>query len=445
MSQKKIYLDYNATTPLESEVITTITEALTDAWGNPSSSHNTGKTAKGIIDQARSDVASLIGTKSSDVVFTSGGTEADNMIIMTVVKHFNKEKMKNVTEKNVDQSLTGYINTESSKKRHHLGEHGCKIGSCDTDEEKYELPHIISSRMEHPAVNVFLEHLKDTAQAVVTYASLSPLTGRLEVENVLHEIKPNTILVTVMLANNETGIIQPVKEICDAVRNIKRGNGETKKIFVHTDAAQALGKVPVDVATLGVDYLTVVGHKYYGPRIGAVYAKDLENRETPLYPFFFGGGQERNFRPGTENTGMIAGLGKASEIAFKNIVKFETDMSKCRDYLEEKLVEAFGKRVHFNGKFAQSERLPNTCNVSILGNNCEGHKVLAKCKVLQASVGAACHAQNKPSAILLAVGVPEDIARHALRLSVGRYTTIEDIDLVVEDLKQAVQMLADEA
>ena len=409
MADSKVYMDYNATTPLEPEVITSISEALTHAWGNPSSSHDTGRKAKAIIDGAREHVATMIGAKSSDIIFTSGGTEADNMIIMSAVQHFNDTYCKQV-------------------KAH--------TGQGDADSQM--LPHIITSHMEHPAVNVYLEHLKDTGQTEVTYAPLSPTTGRLEVGAVLSSIQPNTVLVTVMLANNETGIIQPVRKICEAVRSVHRNELETQKIFVHTDAAQAIGKIKVDVLELGVDYLTVVGHKFYGPRIGAMFALDLDSNVTPVYPMFFGGGQERNFRPGTENTGMIAGLGKACEIVYNGLQKFSNSMEESRNYLEEKLVRTFGERVHFNGKFSSSERLPNTCNVSILGEGCPGHEVLARCQVLQASVGAACHAQNRPSAILLAIGVQSHIARNALRLSLGRYTSKHEVDAVIEDLKNAV-------
>ncbi|XP_045162388.2 selenocysteine lyase-like isoform X2 [Mercenaria mercenaria] len=344
----------------------------------------------------------------SDIVFTSGGTEADNMILQTAVDYFHKM---------------------------------CKTPVNGSGDQNKHLPHIISSHMEHPAVNVMLQHLESTDQAEISYVPLSKVTGRLEVKDVLEAVRSNTIMVTVMLANNETGIIQPVKAISEAVKSLIRQPGETERILVHTDAAQAIGKIPVDVDELAVDYLTVVGHKFYGPRIGAVYARDLETQGAPLYPMLFGGGQERNYRPGTENTGMIVGLGKACELVYSNLEKYQQQMNECRDYLEAKLQETFAGRLHFNGKLPGNTRLPNTCNVSILGDKLQGHTVLSACKRLQASVGAACHAQNRPSAILLATGVPENIARNALRLSLGRYTSKEDIDVVIEDLKQAVMSI----
>ncbi|CAG2213331.1 SCLY [Mytilus edulis] len=204
------------------------------------------------------------------------------------------------------------------------------------------------------------------------------------------------------------------------------------------DAAQAIGKIEVDVEDLGVDYLTVVGHKFYGPRIGAIYVRNLGDKDVPLYPMLYGGGQERNYRPGTENTVMISGLGKAAELVVKNIICYKNHLSSIRDYLEIKLQEAFKDRIHLNGKFTTSERLPNTCNVSILSDKLQ---VLSNCRILQASIGAACHSQNRPSPILLAIGVPESVARNALRLSVGRETTKDDIDCVIQDLIQAVNQL----
>ncbi|KAH3697991.1 selenocysteine lyase-like [Dreissena polymorpha] len=451
--ETKIYLDYNATTPLDKNVRETINDALEHCWGNPSSSHNTGKSAKRVIDEARRNVATMIGGSSSDVIFTSGGTEANNMIILSAVHHFrklygltNSNGLPSEKAKTHNSLASDLSRLDKSPKKRKLSDgdgdeiqHGVFYG--DGDHKIRRLPHIISSYLEHPAVNVFLEHLKSTGQADVTYAEISQTTGRVEVEGITKAIRPNTILVTVMLANNETGIIQPVREICEAIRNLDRSELETEQIYVHTDAAQAIGKISVDVQSLGVDYLTIVGHKFYGPRIGAVYTRGLAKSETPLFPVFYGGGQEKGLRAGTENTGMIAGLGKASEIVNANLTEFQTHMKMCRDYLESRLTEHFKERVHFNGKFPGIESLPNTCNVSILGKNLQGHRVLEKCKTIEASVGAACHAQNKPSAILLAVGIPEDIARNALRLSLGRETTLADVDLVVEDLVQAVQEL----
>ncbi|PNI24828.1 SCLY isoform 4, partial [Pan troglodytes] len=204
--------------------------------------------------------------------------------------------------------------------------------------------------------------------AAATFVPVSKVSGQAEVDDILTAVRPTTRLVTIMLANNETGIVMPVPEISQRIKalNQERVAAGLPPILVHTDAAQALGKQRVDVEDLGVDFLTIVGHKFYGPRIGALYIRGL-GEFTPLYPMLFGGGQERNFRPGTENTPMIAGLGKAE----------------------------FGqKRIHLNSQFPGTQRLPNTCNFSIRGPRLQGHVVLAQCRVLIASVGAACHSDH---------------------------------------------------
>nr|XP_010345552.2 selenocysteine lyase isoform X6 [Saimiri boliviensis boliviensis] len=285
--------------------------------------------------------------------------------------------------------------------------------------------------------------------AAVTFVPVSKASGQAEVDDILAAVRPTTRLVSIMLANNETGVVMPVPEISRRVRalNQERAAAGLPPILVHTDAAQALGKRRVDVQELGVDFLTIVGHKFYGPRIGALYVRGL-GECTLLYPMLFGGGQEQNFRPGTENTPMIAGLGKAAELVTQNWEAYEVHMRDIRDYLEERLEAEFGqKRIHLNSRFPGTERLPNTCNFSIRGPRLQGRMVLAQCRVLMASVGAACHSDHgdQPSPVLLNSGVPFDVARNALRLSVGRSTTRAEVDLVVQDLKQAVAQLEDQA
>ncbi|XP_002737381.1 selenocysteine lyase-like [Saccoglossus kowalevskii] len=375
MEKKSIYLDYNATTPLEPDVLSSIQLALQDAWGNPSSAHSAGQKAKSIIVKSRAFIAEMINARSDDIIITSGGTEANNLVFHTAMRYYAE--------------MSSSVN--------------------------HSLPHVVTSNLEHDSIKLVVEHFVKENKMEATFVTASKLTGRVEVNDIISAIKPNTCLVTVMMANNETGVIQPIAEISKAVKSIKRNpRSEVFRILIHTDAAQAIGKIPVDVEELGVDYLTIVGHKFYGPRIGALYAKE-PGCTTPIYPMLFGGGQERNFRPGTENTGMIAGLGKVE----------------------------FGERVHFNGRYAESERLPNTCNVSIQGPGLEGYKILQQTKHLQASVGAACHSEkhSSPSHILLSIGVPYDVASNAIRLSIGRDTTTDDIDLVVSEIKQAVQNL----
>lgn len=410
MNLDRIYMDYNATTPLEPEVIEAITEALQDAWGNPSSNYIAGAKAKAIINQSRENVAKMVGGKAEDIIFTSGGTEANNLVLHTAVEHFRRN-----------------CRAAEQDDRH---QNGSSV-----------LPHIITSNVEHDSVKLVAEHLQKDGRADVTFVPVSKVTARVEVDDIIAAVRPNTCLITIMLANNETGVIMPVQEICQRIRSLNKQR-ERLRILLHTDAAQALGKIPVDACELGVDYLTIVGHKFYAPRIGALYVNG-PGMKTPLYPMLFGGGQERNFRPGTENTPMIAGLGKAAELVTSNLSVYESHMRSTKLYLEERLTAVFRDQIHFNSRYPGSDVLPNTCNVSILGPTLQGWRVLSNCTRLLASVGAACHSDsgNRPSHILLSCGVPTEVAANALRLSVGRATTKADVDAVVEDLRETVKLL----
>uniref|UniRef100_A0A8I3Q193 Selenocysteine lyase n=1 Tax=Canis lupus familiaris TaxID=9615 RepID=A0A8I3Q193_CANLF len=305
---RKVYMDYNATTPLEPEVIQAMTEAMREAWGNPSSPYPAGRKAKDIIDTARENIAKMIGGKPQDIIFTSGGTESNNLVIHSVVKHFHLTHASEGTRAEPSGPLAGAV------------------------------PHLITCTVEHDSIRLPLEHLLEEQVAAVTFVPVSKVNGQVEVEDILAAVRPATCLVTIMLANNETGVIMPISEISQRIKalNQKRAASGLPVILLHTDAAQALGKQRVDVEDLGVDLLTIVGHKFYGPRIGALYIRGL-GELTPLYPMLFGGGQERNFRPGTENTPMIAGLGKAAELVTKNCEAYEAHMRDVRDYLEERL------------------------------------------------------------------------------------------------------------
>ncbi|XP_022423816.1 selenocysteine lyase isoform X11 [Delphinapterus leucas] len=360
---RKVYMDYNATTPLEPEVIQAMTEAMQEAWGNPSSPYpagssrrhtqirdvgDRGRKAKEIINAARENLAKMIGGRPQDMIFTSGGTESNNLVIHSVVKHFHKIH--------------------------------AAVGDTAERPSPVEgaLPHIVTCTVEHDSIRLPLEHLVEEQVAEVTFVPVSKVNGQVEAEDILAAVRPTTCLVTIMLANNETGVIMPVPEISRRVRalNQQRAAGGLPGVLVHTDAAQALGKRRVDVRDLGVDFLTVVGHKFYGPRIGALYVRGL-GELTPLYPMLFGGGQERNFRPGTENTPMIAGLGKAAELVAEKCEAYEAHMQAVRDYLEERLAAEFGERVHLNSQFPGTERLPNTCNFSIQGPRLQEEEVVA--------------------------------------------------------------------
>uniref|UniRef100_A0A8B9RDY2 Selenocysteine lyase n=1 Tax=Astyanax mexicanus TaxID=7994 RepID=A0A8B9RDY2_ASTMX len=343
-------MDYNATTPVDPEVISAVTDALHHAWGNPSSTYLPGAKAKDIITQARGSIATMIGGKAADIIFTSGGTEANNMVFHSALELFWSSR----------------ASAEGGREENHQL-NGNKV-----------LPHIITSNVEHDSIINAAEHLLKSGKADVTFLPVSKMTGRVEVDDVMAALRPSTCLVSVMLANNETGVIMPIRDICQKVRSAVRPSS-SPRVLLHTDAAQAIGKIKVDARELGVDYMTIVGHKFYATRIGALYVNG-PGSTTPLYPLLFGGGQERNFRPGTENTPMIAGLGKVNgAILVGTMGGLETPLIMC---------------------------------------------VLCR-----------------PSHILLNCGIAYHVAANALRISVGRATTRKDVDLVVEDLKEAVEKL----
>lgn len=391
----RIYLDYNATTPLDKQVIDVVSQSLHNSWHNPSGQSDLSKNVKYEISQARDQLATMINAPmSSDILLTSGGTEANNMVFHSVLKYLNKN-----------------FNTS--------------------------LPHFIISSIEHDSVKLAAENLQKNGLIELSEIAVNE-HGSIRVSDVISSIKENTILISVMLANNETGVIQPIRALSTKIKELGL------KIFIHTDAAQAIGKINVDVQDLNVDYLTIVGHKFYGPRIGALYVRGCLKREkdqAPIYPLFFGGGQENNLRPGTENTPMIIGLGKAAELVTKNLPHYNTKMKQLRDYLETRLENEF--IVKINGRSLKSQRLPNTCNVSFIGSPLfKGYEILKNCERLDASTGAACHSgQKRASRILLAMGISIDEASNAIRLSVGRETTKEEIDESIEDIKNALQKI----
>lgn len=398
-----VYLDYNATAPVEEEVQKSIIYALQVAWGNPTSNHDGGTEARRIIDEARMSVANMIGASPPEIVFTSGGTESNNMIIHSLVRHFRKTR----------SSFAPLSN--------------CKI------------PHVITSNIEHNSILLTLKDLCEDEHIDLTVVPVSKVTGTVSAEEVITAIRPNTCFVTIMLANNETGIIQPVNTIGTLLKDVnqQRKKHSLPEVLFHTDAAQALGKVAVNVDDLKVDYLTIAGHKFYGPRTGALYFRDSK----PLYPLLFGAGQERGLRPGTPNTCMIAGVGTAAMLVAKNLGTYHQLMKDSRDYLEEKLKEAFGPLVSFNHRKG-AQTLPNTCSVSFAGM--KGPEILAKAKYVLASTGAACHHTATPSRVLLNSGVLEDNARGTLRLSTGRKTTCADVDAAVRMLQDAVSAIQEE-
>ena len=367
---KRIYFDYNASTPLAPEVAEAMKPYLTDYYGNPSSKHWAGIPASKAVEQARVRVADLLGCSPAEIVFTSGGTESNNHAVKGVF--FSHREKGN---------------------------------------------HIITTGIEHPAIIrpcLFLEKLG----AEVTFLPVDGY-GMVDPDDVRRAITGNTILVTVMHANNEVGTIQPIEEIS----KIAREHG----ILFHTDAAQSVGKISTKVNELGVDLLSLAGHKVYAPKgVGALYIRD----GTRIEPFVHGAGHESGRRAGTENVILDAGLGKACELA-----QSWTGMAavkELRDFFWEELRCIYGERIVLNG--SPDNRLPNTLNVSFVG--IAGAEVLAKLDGVAASTGSACHEGSvELSPVLRAMGISNEVGMGAVRFSLGRATTRQEIEYVLNQLK----------
>jgi cysteine desulfurase len=371
---ERIYLDHNATTPVAPEVVAAMEPFLVGAYGNPSSMHWAGTSARDAVETARSQVAALLCCDATEIVFTSGGTEANN------------------------HAIKGIFFARAAKTSH---------------------PHIITSQIEHPAVLepcCFLEKLG----AQVTRLRVDR-AGLVKPDDVLRAIRPTTVLVSIMHANNEVGTIQPIEEIAD----IAREHG----VLCHTDAAQTVGKILVDLESLGVDLLSVAAHKFYGPKgVGAIFIRE----GVDLEPLLHGAPHEAGRRAGTENVASIVGLGAACELARCWIDSAE--ILRLRDRFWRELQARLGCQVVLNGD--TERRLPNTLNVSFPGH--VGDQILARLPELAASTGAACHAgNNQISPVLEAMEVADDIGLGAIRFSLGRNTTDGQIDMVLRMLEHA--------
>jgi cysteine desulfurase len=369
MKTEQIYLDFNASTSIAPEVAETMNPFLSRHYGNPSSHHWAGEPAKEAIEQARRQVAELLGCAPGEIVFTSGGSESNN--------------------------------------------HAIK-GTFFALKEKGN--HIITTQIEHPAVINpcrFLEKLG----AEITYVGVDRY-GMVDPEEIEKAITAKTILISVMHANNEVGTIQPIEEISKIAK--KYG------ILFHTDAAQSVGKIDTKVNDLGVDLLSVAGHKVYAPKgVGALYIRE----GAPIEPLIHGAGHESGRRAGTENILLIVGLGKACEIAKKYLG--DPGILELRDRFWEMLQGNFGGEVVLNGHPAH--RLPNTLNISFAGR--VGSEILARLDGVAASTGAACHSGSvELSPVLKAMGIPPEIGMGAIRFSLGRTTTIVELKAVVENL-----------
>ncbi len=366
----RIYLDFNASTPLADEVVTAMEPFQRASYGNPSSQHWAGLPARDAVETARSRVAALLCCDATEIVFTSGGTEANN------------------------QAIKGVFFVQRACRR----------------------SHIITSQIEHPAVLEPCRFL-ETLGCEVTRLPVDQ-QGLVDPDDVRRAMRPETILVSIMHANNEVGTIQPIGDIA----RIARQHGALS----HTDAAQSVGKIPVDVESLGVDLLSVAGHKLYGPKgVGALFVRE----GVALEPLLHGAGHEAGRRAGTENVVSIVGLGAACEVAQRLID--DTKIIQLRDYFWQRLRERFEERVVLNGH--PERRLPNTLNVSFRG--ADGGNILSALPNVAASTGSACHAgETHVSPVLAAMSVPPDIGFGAIRFSLGRTTTQEEIDSVIESL-----------
>ena len=374
---KPIYLDYNATTPIDPEVAAAMLPCIREHFGNPSSSHAYGIKARAIVERARGQVAALLHCSPGEVLFTSGGTESNNHAI-----------------KGAARALRGKGN------------------------------HLVTSAVEHPAVTEVCASLSAEGFEV----SVVPVdaAGLIDLAALERAIGKRTILVSVMHANNEVGTIQPIGEIVRLAR--RRG------ILVHTDAAQSVGKVPVDTGGLGVDLLSVAGHKLYAPKgVGALYIRE----GVRLATFLHGAGHESGRRAGTENVIGIAGLGAACEVAGRDLEANGDRMRKTRDRLQEGLLRSI-EDVRVNGH--PENRLPNTLSAGFRA--VDAGVLLGAMEGLAASAGAACHgASVEISKTLRAMGVPLEWARGTIRLSTGKYTTEGEVDHALEIMATAVNRL----
>jgi cysteine desulfurase len=382
---RRVYLDNSATTPVDKRVVEWMLPYLTGKFGNASSIHFYGQEARAAIDKARHQVAEVINARPNEIVFTSGGTEANNLAVRGLL--------------------------EANEK------HG---------------RHIITSQIEHSAVKEVCEDLEKRG-VEVTYLPVYE-NGLVRIEDVKNAIREDTILISIMTANNEIGTIQPVEEIGRLVRELRESGG--KKIWFHTDAVQAVGKMPVDVEEFGCDLLSLSAHKIYAPKgVGALYVR----RGVRLHKQNIGGHQERERRGGTENVPYIVAFGKACELAKSNLAENASRLETLRDKFEDEVAEKITDIV-FNGD--REKRLPNISNISFRFIEGEGLLINLDMQGVAVSTGSACSSGSlEPSPVIRALGRNDELARGAIRFSFGSENTVEDIEYVLEALPKAVENL----
>jgi len=384
----RVYLDHNATTGVEPEVLDTMLPYLSGEFGNAASIHTFGQKARAAVETAREQVAVLIGARPQEIVFTSGGTEADNHAIFGVAQLF----------------LAALCHPDGA------------VAS----------KHIITSNIEHEAVLNTCQVLEKKGVAV----SYLPVDGQgvVSPEAVRRALRKETVLITVMHANNELGTVQPLEEIGRIAADAD--------VYFHTDAVQSAGKVPIDVNAFRLDLLSLSGHKFYAPKgVGALYIRSGTRFQQLLY----GGHHQRGFRPGTENVAGIVGMGKAAELARKALVEDAARISALRDRLEQGLLS---RVPHSRANGARAPRTPNTTNIMFPGIEGEALVIALDLKGLACSTGAACSSGAvEPSHVLTAIGLPPEEARASLRFSLGRHTTAAEIDFALQIVPAAVEQL----
>lgn len=374
-----VYMDHAATTPMAPEVWEAMKPFASEVFGNASSLHSFGREARNALERAREQVAGLIGAPADQVIFTSGGTESDNMAL-------------------------------------------CGVALARRDTHR----HIVTTAIEHHAVLETCRFL-DQVGFEATYLTVDS-DGFVEPQQVADALRPDTALVSIMTANNEIGTIQPIAAISEVTKE--------KGVLFHTDAVQACGAIPIDVAELGVDLLSMSGHKLYGPKgIGALFYK----KEVPLERFHHGGEQERKRRGGTENVQSAAGMGRACELAVENLEQNVPRLEKLRDRLIEGVLNGI-EGVRLNGH--RTQRLPGNANFSFEGADSQSLLVNLDLAGIAASNGSACASGSpQPSHVLPAIGLESDLARCAIRFSLGRSNTESEVDYVIEQLNQSVDRI----
>jgi cysteine desulfurase len=395
----RVYLDHNATTGVEPEVLDAMLPYLSGEFGNAASIHTFGQKARAAVETAREQVAALIGARPQEIVFTSGGTEADNHAIFGAVSE-----------------LVTWLPNRSPDP---LADLGKRLSIA-------HLKHVITTAIEHEAVLNTCQELEKQGVRV-TYLPVDG-QGVVSADAVRRALRKETVLITVMHANNELGTVQPLEEIGRIAADAD--------VYFHTDAVQSAGKVRIDVNALRMDLLSLSGHKFYAPKgIGALYIRG----GTRLQQLLYGGHHQRGFRPGTENVAGIVGMGKAAELARKSLAEDAARISALRDRLEQGLLS---RVPHSRANGARAPRTPNTTNILYSGIEGEALVIALDLKGLACSTGAACSSGAvEPSHVLTAIGLSPDEARSSLRFSLGRHTTADEIDFALQIVPAAVEQL----